>query len=137
VGPGGAPALSTNVFSVAFSGACHAGGDITEIQTQPRSNLAAIDAATGAPTAWNPGASGRVYNLVAKGGKVFLGGDVGGVGGMARSRLAAFDRASGAATAWAAGANGTVNALFFATAASTSAGLLTGGRRGAREPRGR
>jgi len=113
--PIGSPALSTDVYSVAVSGGVvYAGGNITEVQTQPRSNLAAIDAATGAATAWNPGASGRVWNLVVKGGKVFLGGDIGGVGGVARSRLAAFDRSSGAATAWAPGANGTVNALHFA-----------------------
>jgi hypothetical protein len=78
----------------------YAGGDFTSIGGQPRLYLAAVDASTGVPTAWNPGPNSSVLALVVSGGTVFAGGYFDNIGGQSRSCLAALDAMSGAATAW-------------------------------------
>jgi hypothetical protein len=82
------------------------GGRFEEVTGARRDNLAAVDAATGTATAWDPGATGganvtRVQALVAGGTAVMAGGDFGSAGLLPRSSLAALDAHSGEPTAWA------------------------------------
>jgi hypothetical protein len=60
------------------------------------------------PTAWNPGANGRVWALAASGSTVYAGGSFTSVGGQTRYRIAAIDASSGAVTAWNPGATGPI-----------------------------
>jgi Big-like domain-containing protein/beta-propeller uncharacterized protein DUF5122 len=119
---GWAPAAGGAVRALALRGTdVLAGGDFTVIGGASRSRLAALDSATGAPTAWNPGAGGTVRTLaVAPGGTtVYAGGDFTVIGGASRSRLAALDTATSAPTAWNPGAGGTVRTLAVAPGGTT------------------
>lgn len=102
--PSGAPPAAPNVTSLAVSGGVvYAGGQFTTIGGQPRARLAALDAATGNATAWNPspGPSLPLVNaLTVAGGVVYVGGNFTSLGGASRSSLAALDATTGAATAW-------------------------------------
>ena len=101
---------SVSVLAVGES-TVYAGGDFTSIGGQPRSYVAALDATSGAATAWNPNASGNVSALAVSGSTVYAGGDFTSVGGQERFRIAALDATSGAATAWKPNANSWVWAL--------------------------
>lgn len=79
-----------------------------------RANLAALDAASGLPTSWNPGVSGPapyVSALATWGGRVLVGGTFTAAGGGSRQNLAAIDAATGVAASWNPGANDRVLAL--------------------------
>jgi len=79
-----------------------------------RNCLAAVNAATGAATTWDPGADfySDVYSVVASNSVLFVGGSFTNIGGLARPRIAALNNSSGAALPWDAHAGaGTVNAL--------------------------
>ena len=80
----------------------YAGGDFTTAGGAARSRLVALDATTGAATAWDPGASAavRALALTPDGATVYAGGDFTTAGGAARVALAALDAASGAAGSW-------------------------------------
>ena len=78
----------------------YVGGDFGLIAGQFRSCLAAIDAATGSVTAWNPGANKRVFTLGASASVVYVGGTFNSTGGVVRRHLAAIDAATGQATPW-------------------------------------
>jgi hypothetical protein len=78
---------------------------------QARLNIAALDAATGAATPWNPNADGIVLALAVSGSTVYAGGEFTGIGGHPRNRVAALDATTGVATAWNPNANGYINAL--------------------------
>ncbi|MGH2964015.1 MAG: hypothetical protein ACRDMH_01360 [Solirubrobacterales bacterium] len=78
----------------------YAGGAFHEIGGQPRSNLAAIDRTTGAPTSWNPGANHTVSALAASDNAIYAGGEFTSVGGEVRNNLAKIDLASGDVTDW-------------------------------------
>lgn len=92
--------------SIVVSGSTvYVGGQFTTVGGQPRVNLAALDATTGAPTSWNPGANGIVKALAISGGVVFASGFFTTAGGQPRSALAAIDAGTGLATAWDAGAD--------------------------------
>jgi outer membrane protein assembly factor BamB len=75
------------------------GGDFTSFssdtaQTVTRNHLAAVDAATGEPTTWNPNADGVVRTLVKSAeGILYAGGDFVTVHGEAHERLVAIDPA--------------------------------------------
>ena len=92
-------------------GTVYAGGSFTNIGGQARNRIAAIDAATGAATAWDPNANGTVYTLAMGAGTIYTGGDFTAIGGHARNYVAAVDAATGAATAWDPNANGEVYTL--------------------------
>jgi hypothetical protein len=78
-----------------------AGGDFGIcIGGQLRSYLAALDAATGLATAWNPTADNSVRALALQGPTIYAGGSFSNIGGQARLGLAAVDVANGLATAW-------------------------------------
>ena len=69
----------------------YAGGYFTSIGGQGRSGIAALDAATGLATAWNPNANGTVYALAVSGSSVYAGGDFTRIGGQLRPYFAQFD----------------------------------------------
>jgi hypothetical protein len=65
--------------------------------------MAAIDAATGTATAWNPrvidqGGAGRVFALALSGSTLYVGGSFSSIGGRARNHLAVLDATTGALT---------------------------------------
>ena len=78
---------------------------------QTRNRIAAIDAATGEATSWNPNANGAVYALAVSGTTVYAGGMFNAIGGQTRNNIAAIDATTGAATSWNPNANGIVYAL--------------------------
>jgi hypothetical protein len=100
--PSGAPSSAPNVTELAVvGGTVYAGGQFTTVGGASRARLAALDAATGSATAWNPGPSGgMVHALVVAGGTVYVGGTFTSVGGAMRASLAALDATTGGATAW-------------------------------------
>ena len=67
----------------------------------PRNNLAAFDAVTGLPTAWDPDADAGVLTLVPNGQTVYVGGRFTNIGGQARRLLAEIDLSTGLVTSWA------------------------------------
>jgi len=104
--------LSRTVRAVGVSGGVvFLGGDFTSIGGQARNNIVAFDAATGATTAWNPGANEDVRSLAVSGGVVYAGGDFTSIGGEPRNHIAAIDPVTGAATSWNPSANVNVHAM--------------------------
>ena len=94
------------------NGVIYAGGNFTAIGGAARSGLAALDPATGAPTAWSPpGANGELWSLVPGSGVVYACGLFTSIGGQARANLAALSATTGLATAWNPGADYRVYAL--------------------------
>ena len=92
-------------------GAVYAGGLFSTAGGQARTDLVALDPATGAATAWNPSPDGQVSALAASEQTVFAGGQFVMLGGIARSGLAAFDARTGAPTPWNPGSDGGVDSL--------------------------
>jgi len=78
----------------------YAGGRFTNIGGQARNNIAALDAATGNATAWDPNSSFTVRAIAVSGSTVYAGGRFTSIGGQTRNRIAALDAATGLATAW-------------------------------------
>jgi len=93
----------------------YAAGTFTSIGGQARNNIAALDATSGAATAWNPNAGNSVNTSVSTmaigRGTAFVSGTFTSIGGLPRNGLAAVDVASGAATEWAPSVNGSISAL--------------------------
>ena len=82
----------------------YAGGAFWTIAGQTRNYIAALNAATGAATAWNPNAGfflfsselwPHVYALAATGSAVYAGGDFGTIGGQMRKYFAEFRGGAG------------------------------------------
>jgi outer membrane protein assembly factor BamB len=100
------PSADLSVRALAVSGGIvYAGGDFAIVGGQARSRIAALDAATGAVTAWNPSASGgsfgpTVFALAASGNTVYVGGSFASIGGQPRNNVAAISAATGLASAW-------------------------------------
>src|SRR4029077_12097947 len=88
------------------NGVIYLGGDFTELtngtSVKARNHIAAIWAANGIPTPWNPNADGVVNALEISplGDVVYAGGDFTNIGGQSRNRIAALNRATGLATNW-------------------------------------
>jgi trimeric autotransporter adhesin len=76
-----------------------------------RNRLAAVDATTGAATAWNPNANGPVLSLAVLGATVYAGGAFASLGGQSRDNLAALNAADGTLRSWDPDASGPVDAL--------------------------
>ncbi len=83
------------------------GGDFTQLlgpngEIVKRQYLAAVDATTGQPLPWNPGADGIVHSLAASpdGTTIYAAGQFRHVGGLVRTRIAAIDATTGAVRAW-------------------------------------
>src|SRR5439155_16104076 len=99
------------VQAIAASGTTvYLGGIFTGVGGMPRESLAAIDAATGTVTDWNPNASfapsvTAISSLALDTDRLYFSGDFRTVGGLSRTNLAAVDLVQGAATAWNPGAD--------------------------------
>ena len=129
--PGPGPTF-TYVRSIVPAGnTVYVGGSFSTVGGSDRASLAALDAATGQATAWDPGADGPVGALALAGGTLYVGGAFTHAGGQERLRAAAIDTATGTATAWHPDLNpvdATVSALaldgdrLFAGGTFTSAG---------------
>lgn len=98
-GPGNPPGSIIYKINVS-GGTIYAGGLFRYIGSQNRKYIAAIDANTGNPTAWNPGANQTVLDILVNGNTVFVCGSFDSVGGQSRSRLAAIDRTTGVVASW-------------------------------------
>jgi len=83
----------------------------TQTYTDPADYIAALDAATGLATAWDPGASDEVYALAVNGPTVYACGEFTGIGGQSRRYIAALDAETALATAWNPDASDIVIAL--------------------------
>ena len=119
---------SSRVRSLAASGSLiYAGGEFTSIGSQPRNNIAALDAATGLATAWNPNADGSypsVEIITVSGGLVYVGGSFTTIGTQSRNGLAALDVTTGLATSWNPTPNNGVEALTLLGDAPCVGGVL-------------
>ncbi|MCX7017203.1 MAG: hypothetical protein NTW86_32340 [Candidatus Sumerlaeota bacterium] len=109
---------SVIVTDLAVSGSTvYAGGSFTSIGRVRRNRLAALDAATGQATDWNPNVTcvpdpaTSVRSLAVSGSTLYAGGIFSAVGGQPRNCIAAVDLATGAATPWNPDANDAVYAL--------------------------
>src|SRR5439155_18734229 len=84
----------------------YVGGGFGQIGGQPRQSLAALDAVTGAATAWNPAptkwdvVTPRIRGLALVDSVLYVGGSFASIGGQPRICLAAVDTATGLATEW-------------------------------------
>lgn len=78
-----------------------------------RGGIAAIDAATGLVTSWNPNPNAHVNALSVSGSSILMGGGFNTVGGMPRGSLAGLDIATGIINEWNPAPDGTINALAY------------------------
>ena len=93
--------LQRSVSALAASGSTiYVGGSFLAMGGQPRTNLASVDAATGAQTDWNPRADATVQALSASRQTVYTGGEFSTIGGQRGRALAALDATTGTATNW-------------------------------------
>ena len=94
------------VRAIAFAhGVIYVGGQFSAVRppgtavgsgrSVARSNVAALDATTGAPLNWHPRVGGTVYSIAVSGSRVYLGGAFTSVGGAVRDHLAAVSTAGG------------------------------------------
>ncbi len=109
-------------------GTIYLGGEFTALEadsgaTMARNHLAAIDAATGEPTSFNPNVSGPVFGLAASpdGSRLYAVGNFTTVGGQARKMVAAFDLPSGTLSSWKPA--GSPNTVVRAVAVTAGQGL--------------
>jgi hypothetical protein len=104
---------------VATGSTVFVGGTFDRIGGRQRTNLAALDAASGLPTTWDPYADFQVSALLPSGSTLFVGGAFDSLGGIPRSSLGTLDLGSGTVTPWTGPAlmsgtpfnNGAVQAL--------------------------
>ena len=100
------------VRALAISGpTVYVGGRFTSIGGAARNNIAALDAATGLATIWNPNANSFVFELAISGSTVYAGGNFSSIGGQTRNRIAALDASTGLAASWNPNSGGDVWAL--------------------------
>ena len=100
------------VNALALSGRrVYVGGRFSWKGGQRRDNIAALDAATGRATAWNPRPDSVVSGVAVSGGTVYVAGFFEKIDGQMRNRIAAFDAATGLLTAWNPNADGGIYAL--------------------------
>jgi len=105
-GAGQGSLYGVGIYALAVSGSTlYAGGIFNTIGGEARRGVAALDAATGNATAWNPNADLHVYALAVSGSTVYVGGDFTSIGGQPRNYIAALDVTSGNATDWNPNAN--------------------------------
>ncbi len=104
--------VTGSVNALALSGGTlYVGGNFSSVGGASRSNLAAVNAGTGAVTGWTPGANGTVRAMEVSGSSLLVGGAFSQAGGASRTGLAQLDLASGTATAFNPGVTGEVRAL--------------------------
>jgi len=105
--PGASTSLSSAINTIDLAGTLvYVGGLFGTVGGRPRINLAAIEAATGISTSWNPRATGlastggQVFALAINGSEVFVGGRFTAIGTEPQKFVAAIDIASGVALPW-------------------------------------
>jgi hypothetical protein len=109
----------------------YASGNFSQLGGLPRKALGAIDANTGATTAWNPtiGQSGPglpyIGSLVASDTTLYAAGLFSTLGNQARANLAAVDLASGSILPWAPGTDDQVTALTMANGSVFAGGFFS------------
>ena len=98
------PKVNNEVFTIAENdGLIYLGGSFTMVDTLQRSRLAAVDAITGQPTAWNPNVGSnypKIYDIEILNDRIFVGGDFTIISGIARDGLAELSPITGAPTNW-------------------------------------
>jgi hypothetical protein len=114
--PGLAPGpFGIYVYTLAVSGSTiYAGGGFASVQGVPRHNIAGINASDGAPTNFDPQASGpnndgAVSAIAVDGTTVYAGGQFNMIGGQPRNFLAALDASNGNANDFNPDASGANN----------------------------
>jgi len=126
------PNLHGPVRAIAASGGTvYLGGDFNGPNSingsLTRNSLAAVDATSGAATAWNPNVNSIVFALAVSGSTVGAGGLFSSIGGVSRNGAAALNPADGKPTAW----NPNVNGAVYSMAVSGSTVYLGGSFSGA------
>lgn len=120
------PSGSAQVKALTVSnGVLYAGGSFTTANGQPRRNLAAFNASTGALLGFNPGPNFDVDALASTSTTVFVGGDFTRSSNTLRNHLAAYTHPSSTSwrlSTWNPSASGPVEALLVVTR-----GVLAGG----------
>jgi hypothetical protein len=118
-----APAYGTNpavIQAIAVGDqAVYVAGVLTSIGGASRSNIAAIGAADGLATAWDPSANSVVSALEVSGDVVYAGGHFTNIGGQTRNKIAALRVSDGTATSWDPDLTPTGNVGALAVAGST------------------
>ncbi|MCX7013312.1 MAG: hypothetical protein NTW86_12290 [Candidatus Sumerlaeota bacterium] len=112
----------------------YVGGCFTDIGGQRRINLAALDAATGLATAWDPSVTGgyailsipSVQALAVSGSTVYVGGTFTSIGAQTRHNLAAVDATTGVANDWDPNVGGPVEAIAVSRSAIYAGGSFRG-----------
>jgi hypothetical protein len=102
------------VLALALDGGAnvlYVGGQFTNIDSQARNRLAAVDASTGSATSWNPNANNQVLSLALGSGTVYAGGQFTSVGGQTRNRIVEVNASTGVPTSWNPNAQNAVQAL--------------------------
>ena len=92
-------------------GTLYVGGMFNTVSGAARNNLAAVDAVTGSPLAWDPDVDGEVRCLALQGNTIYAGGEFQHVGGAARQCVAAVDVSTGRVKPWDPHAEQRVRAL--------------------------
>jgi len=82
------------------AGLIYVGGKFTSVGGQTRNNIAAVDAATGLATTWNPNASSTVNVVALSGQNIYIGGAFTQVNATTRNHIAAIDVSTGLITSW-------------------------------------
>ncbi|HXJ65324.1 MAG TPA: hypothetical protein VNN79_16335, partial [Actinomycetota bacterium] len=127
------PNASNGVRALAVSGSTvYAGGffnGTNSIGGADRNHIAALNAATGQATSWNPNANNSVIALAVSGSTVYAGGFFNGtnsIGGADRNFIAALDATTGNATSWNPNANNNVLALAVSGSTVYAGGQFSG-----------
>src|SRR5206468_7412804 len=110
------PSMNGTVVTIAAVGiVVYIGGFFSQVGTEVRNLIAAVDADSGVALAWNPNASGTTFTMVESivpdGDTIYVGGYFTAIGGQARVGLAALDRITGQATPWNPRCDGLCTAL--------------------------
>ena len=89
----------------------YVGGRFSEVGSQARDNLAALDRTTGLATGFSVPTNDTVFALADDGRRLYVGGLFTTIGGQPRGRLAAIDTTTGLLTSWNPNANGLVRSI--------------------------
>jgi hypothetical protein len=97
----------------------YTGGVFTTIGGQTRNNIAALSAADGTATTWDPNPNSEVATLAVSGQLVYVGGFFTTIGAQTRNKIAALNASDGTATSWDPDATANANVLALAISGST------------------